>query len=593
MLIFMQDEQCYLPIRMKNILLLLFILISIPISFASKKICPTVELHFDDEKFKLTETEKLLVCGDPKSNSYKNIPAYQASYFFTAFLQSRGYLNPRFETVNNVLQVHTGPIRHLKKLQVDSKIKKERRAVKKELKRRYRGEILNPNLLDAIKKRSEKVVGERGYPCADTELFANADLQKVVVSLNEGNHYKFGEVKKEKIKGLRDNALDRYYPYKAKDTYNEKLLKLNEKRLLRAEVLQGTYYLNNCAAEMDEFQLAQYFIVGPPRTIRFGIGASTELGLMTRIRWSNNRYKSMASILALNAQASFRSQSLNASADSFFWKDRPRRSLFTLFEISRQSQIDYEQSLLSLKPHMKWTYDWPRYHQTYTLGPTYEASSYRAKSNPDTKNYSAININGSTELMSHAYEFFDFHPQDGSVFGFSFDFRHPDLGFSDPLLMLIGTYSELAELGFWGKGTIIGALRLNAGTTWVSDDVTLKSLPPSVKFYGGGSDDVRGFLLNTLPDNNGLGALTKVELKLEVRRTYVVIETLEIFGFLDNALFGSKSWGTEPRLWYSPGVGLRWLSPLGIAQAYASRGFASKPYEDFGNFYYAGIGGTF
>lgn len=534
-----------------------------------------------------------MVCGDPKSSSYKNIPAYQASYFFTAFLQARGYLKPRFETIDNVLHVHTGKVGHLKKIQVDSQIKEERRAVKSELKRRYRGEILNPSLLDAIKKRSEKVVGERGHPCADTELFANADQQKVTVALNEGNHYHFGVVKKEKIKGLRDNALDRYYPYKEEHSYNEKLLKLNEKRLLRAEVLQGTYYLDNCAKEMDEFKLSQYFIIGPPRTIRFGVGASTELGPMARVRWSNNRYKSMASILALSAQASFRSQTLNATADSFFWKQHSRRSLLTQFDITRESQIDYEQSVLSLKPHMKWTYDWNRYHQFYTLGPTYEASSYHSKSSPDTKTYSGVNINGSTEIMSHAYEFFDFHPQDGSVLGFSFDFRHPDLGFPDPLLMLNATYSQLDELGFWGRGIIVGAMRVNAGTTWVADTVSLKSLPPSVKFYGGGSNDVRGFLLNTLPDNNGLGALTKLELKLELRRTHLFIESVEIFGFLDNALFGSKSWGTEQRLWYSPGVGLRWLSPLGLIQGYVSRGLASKPSEDFGNFYYAGIGGTF
>ena len=577
---------------MKIILLLLFIL-NTSVSFASKEICSTVVLHFDEEKFKLSKTEKLLVCGDPDNASYRNIPPYQASYFFTAFLQARGYLKPRFETIENVLHVHTGKIQHLKKIHVDSEVKKERRAVKKDLKRRFHGEILNPNLLDSMTKRTTKIIGERGYPCSDPELTTNIDLQKVFIKLNEGNYYQFGEVDREKIKGLRDNALERYYPYKAKDSYNEKLLKLNEKRLLRSEVLQGTYYLDNCGPNMKDFALSQHFMVGPPRTFRFGVGASTEVGPMIRARWSNNRYKSMASILALSAQASFRSQTLNASADSFFWKNLPRQSLFSQLEITRESQIDYEQSVLSLKPHMKWTYDSARYLQTYTLGPSYELSSYRAASDPVTNKYQAVNINGSTVLMSHTYEFFDYHPQEGSIFGFNFDFRHPELGFTDPLLMLNATYGELVELGTLGKGLLIGGMRFNAGTTWVADDVLLEDLPPSVKFYGGGSNDVRGFLLNTLPDNNGTGALTKLELKLELRKTNVFIESIEFFAFVDNAVFGQKSWGTDPRLWYSPGTGLRWLSPLGIIQGYVARGFATNPGEDFGNFYYAGMGGTF
>ncbi|WP_408097340.1 autotransporter assembly complex protein TamA [Peredibacter sp. HCB2-198] len=578
---------------MKITLLLLFILHIISPSNASTKVCPSVEIHGHDEEVKLTETEKLLVCGDPKSESYKVIPPYQASYFFTAFLQSRGFLRPEFNTENGVLHVHTGPLRKMKKLQVDSDNKKERQAVKKELKRRYLREKLNPNLLDALEKRSKKIVGERGYPCADAKALADAEIQQVTIALNEGNHYTFGEVDKEPIKGLEENALDRYYPYRPQDPFNEQLLKLNEKRLLRSEVLQGTYYLNNCAPDMKEFRLSQYFILGPPRTIRFGVGASTELGPMARLRWSNNRYHSMASILSLNAQASVRSQSLNGTADIFFWKHKPRRSLLTQIELSRESQIDYEQSLLSFRPHMKWTYDSTRYLQTYTLGPTYEASTYHSKVDPNTKTYSAVNINGSSQLMSHSYEFFDIHPQEGSVFGFTFDFRHPSLGFSDPLVMLAGTYSEMRELGFFGKGAIIGAYRFNAGTTWVDDEVSLKSLPPSVKFYGGGSDDVRGFLLNTLPDNDGLGALTKLELKLEVRKTYLILEQIEAFGFVDSAYFGEKSWDIDPRLWYSPGLGLRWLSKLGLVQGYVARGYVTNPYIDKGNFYYAGIGGTF
>lgn len=576
------------------ILSLFFIVLNLHSAFAEEKICDTVILHGEDEKIKLTETEELLVCGDPKNSSYSNIPPYQASYFLTGFLQARGYLNPKFTTIDGVLHVDTGEPNKLKSISVlpinDEKMRKK---IKVKLKRYYLGEKLKTTLLNEMEEKAKRSLVENGYPCAKVKSMADIHKSLVEFTLLEGKYSYFGDVNKEKIKGLQDNALERYYPYHHDDPYNKKLLELNEKRLIRADVMQGTYYLNNCSDEMEELKLSQYFVLGPPRTLRYGVGASTELGPMLRFRWSNNRHKSMASILSTNLQASFRSQSINFTADSFFWKNRPRQSLFSQAEFVRDSQIDYEQSVFRIKPHMKWTQDRLAHFQQYTFGPTFETGTYSVKSNPNTKSFTTVAIEGGFQWTSHDYEYFNFHPQEGDTFGFGFDFRHPTLGFTDPLLKLSSTYAHLLELGYWGRGSLIGAIRLNAATTWVGKDVSLQSLPPSVKFYGGGSDDIRGFLLNTLPDNNGLGALTKLGMKLEIRRTNVFMESLEAFAFMDLSRFGYRSWETEDRLWYSPGAGLRWVSPIGMVQGYVSRGLVTNPGEDKGNFYYIGLGGTF
>jgi outer membrane translocation and assembly module TamA len=241
---------------------------------------------------------------------------------------------------------------------------------------------------------------------------------------------------------------------------------------------------------------------------------------------------------------------------------------------------------------MKWTRDGWNHHQLYTLGPAYESGTYNTAENTDTKSFATGLLEGSLQYMSHDYELFDVNPEAGDLFGFNFDARHPGLGFTDPLLKLDSTYVKLSRLTNSGRGTIVGGVRLNIGTTWVSDSVGLKDLPPSVKFFGGGSDDIRGFLLKTLPKNDGQGALTRTSLKLELRRTSLFKESIEAFAFLDNAYFGEKSWSSDPRLWYSPGIGFRWLSPIGLLQAYVSRALATAPNEDLGNFLYAGFGGT-
>lgn len=577
-----------------NVLILLIIILNTSyFALAETKVCDRLIIHGDDKNIELSETEKKLVCGDPKNAAYKNIPSYQASYFLTGFFQSRGYLRPSFETKDNVLHAHTGDLVELTKVEIVGGRKKDRKVVKREVERRYLDQVITPDLINAFDDRVEQVLSARGYACPDTKSIVDAQEAAILTELNEGNKYKFGMVEREKIKGLHSHALDRYYPYHADETYNKKMLELNEKRLIRSGVVQGTYYLDNCSPDMKELKLSQYYILGPPKMLRFGVGVSTEQGPMVRFRWSNNRYKSMASILSFNAQASFKTQSINASADSFLWNDHPRRSILSTGSLTRESQVDYEQSSFAVTSQMKWTKDRHAHYQSYLFGPSYEGGTYSTQTISDTKSYSSVAFKGGFEWMSHRYEYFNFHPEAGDIFGMNFDFRHPGLGFSDPILKLDSTYAQFYEFGYWGRGVVIGGARFNAGTSWVSEDVPLQSLPPSLKFYGGGSNDLRGFQLNSLPDNKGLGALTKLGLKLELRRTYVVVESVEAFAFMDYAYFGEKSWSIDETLWYSPGAGVRWVTRLGLIQAFVARGYSNNPYKDAGNFYYIGIGGNF
>lgn len=576
---------------MQKYFLMIFLFLFSPWSRADE-LCPGVKIkHLD--RLDLTDTEKQLLCGDKNSEAYKFIPPYEAAFILTGMLQSRGYLKPHFKVTETSLDADIGKKFKLKKFRVISNEDKLRKKIKSELKRLFRGRLLSTSTLNSVEAEALSLIRQNGHPCSKVRSEVSVDESLVTVYLEDLHHFDFGRVKKEKIEGLRSNALERYYPFRANESFNEDLLMLTEKRMVRSEVVQGTYFLESCSDGNSSFNLSQNFLVGPPRTIRFGVGASTEQGPMGRIRWSNNRYKSMASTLSAHLQASLRSQSINLAADSFFWHGEPRRSVFTQTEIVRESQLDYEQLVYRLRPHIKWTRDSTVYHKLYTLGPSYEGGSYHSKENADTKSFGSALVEGSLQWKSHPYELFDIHPQEGNSFGVNFDFRHPTLGFSDPLLKLDTTWVRLDRLANWGRGTVVGGVRLNVGTTWVSDDVSVTGLPPTVKFFGGGSDDLRGFQLRTLPQNDGLGALTKVGVKYELRRTYLVKESIEGFTFLDASYFGDQSWKLNPQLFYSPGIGLRWLSPIGLVQGFVARAFRTDPYQDMGNIFFIGIGGTF
>ena len=471
---------------------------------------------------------------------------------------------------------------------------KESSLVSDEMTRLYANEVITPKLLDRIEADSLKLLKNNTYPCAKVSSSVNAKDEIVTISLSGLEPFQYGVVSKEEIQGVYPEALERFYPFVPTDFFSENKLTLTEKRFLRSGIVQGTYFQEKCDLKNKKFSLVQQFIPGTSRTFRFGIGATTEVGPLIRAKWSNQRSGNMASVIESSLQFSFKNQYFNLSSDRFLWREAPRRSLLTTLEIERDDQSTYLETTGTLRPHLKWSRDDSSRLWLWTAGPTVIAGSYTDNANDgDTKKFQTGALEGMLQIQSHKYEFFDLHPEDGDFLQFNFDFRHPSLGFVDPLLKLDLSYLKFVRLGDLGKGSAIGGVRFNSSTTWVPENVELSSLPPSVKFYGGGSDDIRGFKLSSLPDNNGQGALTRLGFKFEFRKTYIFTPAIESFTFIDTAYFGFRPWEVASRLWYSPGTGLRWLSPIGIVQGYVARALSNKTVKDEGNYFYLGLGGVF
>ncbi len=561
------------------------------ISYGDVNYCPEVRML--GKKIDFSDTERKLFCGDPSSHAWKYIPPYQAEQFLRGMLQSRGYLSPKFEVKEDVLIVRKGRKSNVKSIRVISDNAGLGKKIRKDVRRLYRKRVLNTGMLNSIEAEAQAQLRRRGYPCGKVKSQVNVLNDTVALILDPKVKHRFGEITREQITGLHENALLRFYPMTEDQRFNGDLLSLTEKRLVRAEVVQATYFLENCSEDGKKFSLEQKFITGPPRTLRYGAGASTEAGPFVRARWANNREGKMASLLAATAELSLRVQSLNLTSDFFPWTEKPRQSFFTQFELIRESQFDYEQSLARLRPQFKWTKDFHQHGTTWIVGPAVESGKFKSQAESVTRNFSTGLLEGSFLRTAHQYELFDVHPQDGNQLGVTLSYRHPALGFARSLTRLDTTFVQLGSLTNSGRGAIVGGFRLKAGTAFIRKLDDLNKLPPEVKFFGGGSDDLRGYLLRTLPDNNGAGALTRVIGKFELRQTHFFHQKVEAFAFHDSGYFGEESFSLTSRLWYSPGVGLRWLSPIGLIQGYWARALSISPTEDSGNFYFAGLGGTF
>ncbi len=573
-------------------LLLLIFLFPLP-AWSEEKICPGVVIS-GEEDLSFSENERRLLCGDKKVKAYRNIPPYEAKFFMTGFLQSRSYLNPTFRIEGDILYVNTGEKNQLDKIAVTFPEEEEEKFIQSELERLYLWKDLNPGLLNEMEGEALSILRRRGYPCAKIETLADPSTEMVEISFLRTNAFDYGKIDKEKIDGLHPNALNRFYPFDEGDSFNARMLELHEKRLLREEVVQGSYFLEVCSPDGSEFSLEEKFLAGPPRTLRFGVGASTEIGTYGRIRWSHNRWKEMASNLSATLEASFRKQSLIFTSDHFFWPQKPRHSIKSELEITRESQLTYEQFLTKLTPaKYKWHLDKGEHRHLYEVGPAYEYGTYNSDDKSQSRHFSTVVLEGSFLWTNHNYEFYDVHPQEGDELSLALSYRDETLGFQSRATKADLSFVTLKRFATFGRGILIGGLRTITGTTFVSNSEDLESLPPLVKFFGGGSNDIRGFQLNTLPQNNGLGALSKLVFKWELRKTYFFIPSLEMFGFLDHGQFGDKSFSTNSRTFYSPGVGLRWNSPIGVVQTFAAKAYGTSPYEDIGENFFIGLGTYF
>ena len=154
----------------------------------------------------------------------------------------------------------------------------------------------------------------------------------------------------------------------------------------------------------------------------------------------------------------------------------------------------------------------------------------------------------------------DVFPRRGRRVGF--EVRGTDEAIGSSLSYVQGT-AWVRWIGSFGAGNRLLA-RLNAGVTGSSD---FSKLPPSVRFFAGGDESVRGFDYNTLgptdSEGNVVGGDNLLVGSLEYER--------HLRGNFYGALFvdaGNAFDGTDFDPEVGTGIGVKWRSPLGPLRLY-------------------------
>jgi translocation and assembly module TamA len=138
------------------------------------------------------------------------------------------------------------------------------------------------------------------------------------------------------------------------------------------------------------------------------------------------------------------------------------------------------------------------------------------------------------------------------------------------------SFQELWNFGHMDPPLWVLGLRGGLMTTTGDEGSGLVNvLPVQYRYHLGGMASLRGFARDELPRNEG-GALTAAFLGTEVRSTSVLPRNFEPYIFTDLGMVGDAPVTLDQTLYYSPGLGLRWASPIGVFRLNVAHGFIAN-----------------
>ncbi|MFI5346048.1 MAG: hypothetical protein ACHQ51_06710 [Elusimicrobiota bacterium] len=529
------------------------------LSAASAPACPGVV--FRGPKVALTAVERRLVCGDPSSEAWKEVPRSQAKRLLRAFLQQRAYLDPVFTEENGALTVDPGKLTAITRLAGDGfpaglDLSKRRRIV---------GAPLTPAALDEVQGLLTVALQDRGYPCPEVAMSADSLTGEVLARFPGGVVHAADPIEEPALPGIDPGIFARFEAFERGKPLDRRLLTLTSNRVVDEALFLNSSYDVTCGTA--GVRIVHRVASAPPRLVSVGVGVDTEGFARVRARWMHSRIGWRASTAETTLFASVREQTLDAQMNLFV---SPSSRVYLLPHAvaarSNEPLFETESGEVSLSPAFTW--DDQAVRVEFSAGPALEYADTRRGVGPQHSLFQSFNTR--LAVTSHVYEY---------------DLREPRGGFRAELdtasrvswlnSSLTANRVRLATEKLWNVGAfdppvaVLGA-RGWAGSTFVSDRASaLPQLPPAMRFFIGGDADFRGVGLGGLSDADGF--LSGVYEGLELRAGDALPYKLQPLVFVDAAMGGRSSLELDPNVYYAPGFGARWATFVGAFRASFAR----------------------
>lgn len=358
------------------------------------------------------------------------------------------------------------------------------------------GNVLDQEKYELGKKRITVAATRRGFMKAhftvrELRIHRMNKTAEIYLTLNTGPQFMFGETTFEGGY-LRPELLLKYLPYKAGDPYRPAQLIELQKHLYKTDFFSRVVVDGQVKGAVDNVVPVKVSINIPEFLNRYsvGIGYATDTGARARFEWRNRLLNSRGHQMGIAVQASEYDNNLVINY-SVPWRDPKRDSLVYNIGYYDQTWDDTDTELFSAGFSLEHKGEWIRHglsvdfrNEDYTVGVT----------------------SGSSVLIMPTYT--------GNVI-WADDLLHTKYGLDVSLSVSGASESVMSDASFLkyvlnGKTiiTLLPGLRFigrgSIGATLVDD---INDLPPSLRFYAGGDQSIRGYGYKELGTKDSSGAV--------------------------------------------------------------------------------------
>lgn len=424
------------------------------------------------------------------------------------------------------------------------------------------GSILNQGSYESLKSSIRNLALKKGYFDAEftlSKLEVAPGLNEAFIRLHfaSGKRYKFGAVT-YKNSQIWDDRMVNLVPFKEGDYYE--VIKLGEFN----QNLSSTGWFSSIAIttpfkqEKDEVLPVDVALEPAPRNkFEVGVGYSTDVGPRLKFNWKKPW---------VNARGNSFSSNLSVSEPEQTWEgsykiplDRVLTEYF-LAQVGVQNinQNDTQSLEVTGSASRHWAL---RNKWQGSVFVRWLYSDYTQGLDENTTNLILPGIN-----LSRTRARGGVMPYWGDKQSLTLEVGEPLWGSDISIVRLLGQTTWIR-----GNENHRGIVRVNGG--WMDTD-NFEKVPPSMRFFAGGDNSVRGYKYQSISplDSSGQLAGGRYLATGSLEYQYRVYGNWWVAAFTD----AGDAWDNSPDWKRSAGLGIRWASPVGPVRFDVAHGFENE-----------------